>query len=99
MFIAGCGAERRRSDTASAKRLKALISAEIPTGSTESQVTAFLDKHEFNYSNEMQSQSAIFAAGPLSSGGLVRTKLQVAFRFDERRRLRDYTVTESLVGP
>ena len=99
IFIAGCGAGGHRTDSASAKQLKALINAEAPTGSTESQVTAFLDKRGFKYSNEIQLRGAIFAVAPLSSDGLVKTKLQIEFRFDERRRLRDYTVTESLVGP
>lgn len=100
IFIAGCGATSNRGGVANAKQLKALIDSKVPPGSTESQVTTFLDEHGFQHSKEIQSQSAIFAVAPLSSKfELVKTKFQVAFHFDKVGRLRDYTVTNSLVGP
>jgi hypothetical protein len=93
----GCGRDRR---AARADKLKDLISAEIPTGSSESQVVGFLDRRGFKYANEIQSQKEIFAVAPDSSGSdVVKTKFQVTFQFDDGRRLRDYTVSESLVGP
>lgn len=100
IFLAGCGARSNRGEVANTKQLKALIDSRIPSGSTESQVKAFLDERGFQYSDEIQSQGAIFAAAPLSPRfELVKTRFQVAFHFDKTGRLRDYAVTHEFVGP
>lgn len=100
LSVWGCAGPGDRRDSAKVEKLKELIDSEIPAGSTEKQVVVFLDRHRFSYSNEIASQSAIFAVAPFSSNNdLVRVKLQVAFHFDKSRRLRGYAVTRSLVGP
>lgn len=100
IFMVGCSATRNRGEAATARHLKALIDSKIPTGSTDSQVTDFLDKNGFQYSNEIQSHGAIFAAAPLSPRfELVKRRFQVTFHFDQSGRLRDYTLTKSFIGP
>jgi hypothetical protein len=100
VFLAGCGDTSNRGGVANTKQLRALIDSNIPSGSTGSQVKAFLGEHGFQYSDEIQSQSAIFAVAPLSPKfQLVKMKFQVAFHFDKTGKLRDYTVTHGLVGP
>jgi hypothetical protein len=98
--LLSCGCQRKQREPAGREEMRELIDSEIPTGSSESQVVAFLDRHGFKYSNELPSQRAIFSvARDSSSKNLVNTSLHVTFRFDEERKLHDYTISESLVGP
>jgi hypothetical protein len=80
-------------------QLKRLIDSEVPVGSTRSQVLAFLDNYDWKYTDQKESQQAIFATLLDPSNQIVRKQFQIAFYLDDYGKLRSYTIKEFLVGP
>jgi hypothetical protein len=98
--VEACGPHGSSSQHVYTEQVRRLIDSEAPVGSTESQVEAFLHRHNFQYSNQMEKDHSIFAvAHDPSNAHLVTTSLQIAFHFDERGNLHDFEITEHLTGP
>ena len=96
-----CDAELQlpKRTTQCSDQLKRLIDSEVPVGSTQSQVLAFLDNHDWKYTDQTESQQAIFATLLDPSNEIVRKRFQIAFYLDDHGKLRSYTIKEFLVGP
>jgi hypothetical protein len=90
---------QRRGQLNSSDQLKRRIDSELPVGSTRSQVLAFLDNHDWKYTDQTESQQAIFATLLDPSNEIVRKRFQIAFYLDDHGKLRSYTIKEFLVGP
>jgi hypothetical protein len=83
----------------SSDRLKRLIDSELSVGSTRSQVLAFLENHDWKYTDQAESRQVIFASLLDSSNEIVKKRFQIAFYIDDHGTLRSYTIKEFLVGP
>ena len=98
-LIAMLNCSCQRGQLNSSDQLKRLIDFEVPVGSTQSQVLAFLDNHDWKYTDQTESQQAIFATLLDPSNQIVRKQFQIAFYLDDHGKLRSYTIKEFLVGP
>jgi len=77
-------------------QVKTWIQEELAIGSSERDVLLFLQRHHINHS---EVGSRINAGVGSTKGFLVRSDIQIEFRFDPEGTLASYDVKEILTGP
>jgi hypothetical protein len=72
----------------------------LPVGSSRSDVAAYLDQRGIEHSHIGSNQIEVAMIRDIAKGGLVRTDIQIVFKFDGTdTRLVSYSVHEVLTGP
>jgi len=99
MLLSGCS-QADQSGTMTTKEIDTLIHKEVPVGSSSSQVTAFLDANKIEHSGYREKERTIYGIVRSTSGNsVVKGSAQIEFHFDEKAKLKDYTVKEVFTGP
>jgi len=70
------------------------IQQELPPGSDEKDVVAFLDSNRISHSDYSSESQAIYGEIPKSRVGLINSSVHVMFGFDEHGKLIRHTVVE-----
>jgi hypothetical protein len=72
----------------------------LPVGSSRSDVAAYLDQRGIQHSHIASNQTEIAMIRDVTKGGLVRTDIQIVFKFDGTdTKLVSYSVHEVFTGP